>query len=152
MKDRPIPRTPEGQTVHINGIISQATQLAAREGSPVNPTQVGNVVGHMFAAMGYLFEADAYVFGAEKIVFRSGGFVSKIDAQVGGMLTKLGHALMEVDVDVVDGIIRSQGFVPHSIPENRDIYEQMRSGNIDEEKVSYWLLNTPAKRNLREES
>ncbi|MCL5970927.1 MAG: hypothetical protein M1450_05525 [Patescibacteria group bacterium] len=128
---------PRGQ---VGLIESTLEEIAKTEDPSITHNQIRNILGHMLKAC--MYSGDAYSNAIENILRRSGSYISYLSPNIAEKISSFGSFLLEADADSLFFVCVTEGYVAHLIPESVAIYEQFRSGHINPEEVSNWLLNS----------
>jgi hypothetical protein len=132
-----------------------AERLASRPDSAVTPLQVTNAVNHMYAAATFWLETsgnpvfEQLVRGASGIIDSAGTAIGIRNAEVGSEIRKLGEAIQYIGIGAVQTVALSRGFHLRKTPEDMNVYRKIAMGKMGKAQLANWLLNVPAKPNVK---
>ena len=99
-----------------------------------------NALMHLLRVFSY--EGAAYITGIEAMMTTLGNYLGTIDPKSGAQLNRLGRMCAEEIEDTsVDAFLKELGICTTHSPESNLIYEQFRSGHINNSQIIEWLVS-----------
>ena len=107
--------------------------------SEENEKAVRNALSHLLNALAYT--GSAFNGAIPKMVNSLGLYLGYIDSTAGVALSDFAKtAFSSVEGEAVIQFLKEQGIDLSNYPEDKSIYEQFRSGHINENEIIQWLI------------